>query len=111
MKEVKAFIRHVQINNVIKGLRDNDFKSLTLTDVEGTGRFTRRDDKPSFKFPVAHTKMAKLEIICKKEDVEMVVRLIHEHGGTGEKGDGIIYVSDVEQIFKVKTGEESQHEL
>jgi nitrogen regulatory protein P-II 1 len=111
MKEVKAFIRHVQINKVIKSLRDNDFKSMTLTDVEGTGRFTRRDDKPSVKFPVTHTKMAKLEIICKKEDVEMIVRLIHEHGGTGEKGDGIIYVSDVEQIFKVRTGEESQHEL
>jgi nitrogen regulatory protein P-II 1 len=101
----------VQINNVIKVLRDNNFKSITLTDVEGTGRFTRRDDKPSFKFPVAHTKMAKLEIICKKEDVKTIVQIIHEHGGTGEKGDGIIYVSGVEQIFKVSTGEASQHEL
>jgi hypothetical protein len=40
-----------------------------------------------------------------------VNRIISEHGRTHEKGDGIIYVSEVEQLFKVKTGEESKHEL
>jgi nitrogen regulatory protein P-II 1 len=82
-----------------------------VTEVEGTGRFTKPDAKPSFKFPVTHSKMAKLEPICKREDVEAIVKIIHEYGGTGEKGDEIIYVSEVEQVFKVRTGEESQHEL
>jgi nitrogen regulatory protein P-II 1 len=111
MREIKAFIRRSRATVVIKALRDNDFKSITVAEVEGTGRFTRPDAKPSLKFTVTHSKMAKLEIVCEKEDVETIVKLIHEHGGTGEKGDGIIYVSDVEQIFKVRTGEESQHEL
>lgn len=111
MREVKAFIRRKRANDVIKALRDHDFKSLTVTEVEGTGRYTKPDAKPSLKFPLTHSKMTKLELVCKKEDVKTIVKLIHEHGGTGEKGDGIIYVSEVEQVYKVSTGEESQHEL
>ncbi len=55
--------------------------------------------------------MAKLELVCKNEEVGKIVKLISTYGGTGRKGDGIIYVSEVEQIFKVRTGEESQDEL
>ncbi len=42
--------------------------------------------------------MAKLGLLCKKEDVETIVKLVHEYGGAGEKGDGIIYVSEVERV-------------
>lgn len=79
MREVKAFIRRKRATDVIKGLRDNDFKSITVTDVEGTGRFTRRDARPSLKFTVTHSKMG------------MFLKW--------------------SKIFKVRTGEESQHEL
>lgn len=111
MKEVKAFVRSKRVTDVIKGLRNNDFKSITVTEVEGLGRFTKPDAKPSMKFPITHSKMAKLELVCNKEDVEEIVRIIHKCGGTGEKGDGIIYVSNVEQIYKVGTGQASEHEL
>lgn len=95
---------------ILKGLRGSGFKSMAVAEVEGTGRFTRPEVKPSLKFPITHSKMAKLELVCKREDVEAIVRLIHQHGGTGEKGDGIIYVSEVKQVFKVRTGEDSQDE-
>lgn len=111
MREIKAFIRHERINEVIQALRDNNFWSMTISEAEGTGRLTKPDDKPSLRFPVTHSKIAKLELVCKKEDVNTIVKTISTHGSTGERGDGIIYVSAVEQIFKVRTGEESQHEL
>ena len=111
MREVKAFIRHFRATEVINALRDQDFKSITVTDVEGTGRFTRPDDRPSLKFTVTHSKMAKLELVCKREDVTKIVQIISEYGGTGEKGDGIIYISEVAQIFKVRTGKESIDDL
>ncbi|MGY5848350.1 P-II family nitrogen regulator [Salegentibacter sp. HM20] len=96
MREIKAFVRRKRTNQVIKALRGNDFKSITVTQVEGTGRFTSRDAMPSLKFTLTHSRMSKLELICKKEDVEEIVRIISEHGRTHEKGDGIIYVSEVE---------------
>lgn len=111
MREVKAFIRRKRATDVIKGLRDNDFKSMTVTDVEGTGRFTKPDAKPSLKFTVTHSKMAKLELVCKKEDVSKIAKIISEYGSTGEKGEGLIYVTDVLQIFKVRTGQESREDI
>lgn len=111
MREVKAFIRRTRTNDVVKALRRSDFKSMTITEVEGTGRFTRPDSEPSLKFPVTHSKMSKLELVCKREDTTTIVQIISEVGGTGEKGDGIIYVSEVEQIFKVRTGKENKEDL
>ena len=111
MREVKAFIRRTRTNDVVKALRRNNFKSMTITEVEGTGRFTRPDSEPSLKFPVTHSKMSKLELVCKREDTTTIVQIISEVGGTGEKGDGIIYVSEVEQIFKVRTGKENKEDL
>lgn len=111
MREVKAFIRRTKTNDVIKALRSHDFKSMTATEVEGTGRFTKPASEYSLKFPLTHSKMSKLELVCKKEDTTKIVQIISEYGGTDKKGDGIIYVSEVEQIFKVSTGRDSREEL
>lgn len=66
---------------------------------------------PSLRFPVTHSQMSKLEIVCKKEDVDTIVRIIHKHGSTGEKGDGLIYVSDLLQVIKVRTGQETKEDI
>ena len=52
--------------------------------------------------------MTRLEIVCRKEDVGIIIRIIHKYGSTGEKGDGMIYVSEVIHVFKVRTGAESR---
>ncbi len=111
MKEIKAFIRERRTNEIIAALRDAGCTSLTVSEAEGTGKYTKRDDMPSFRFPVTHSKMSKLEIVCKKEDVEAIVKIIHEHGETGEKGDGLIYISEVSKIYKVRTGKESREDI
>ncbi|WP_373056401.1 hypothetical protein [Zunongwangia sp. H14] len=41
-------------------MRANDFISITVTEVEGTGRYTSRNAMPSLKFPLTHSKMSKL---------------------------------------------------
>ncbi|WP_246054379.1 MULTISPECIES: P-II family nitrogen regulator [Antarcticibacterium] len=72
---------------------------------------TSRKAQPSFNFTVTHNKMAKLELVCKQEDVQNIVEIINKNGSTGEIGDGIIYITMVEEIFKVTTGESSRYEL
>ncbi|APU70175.1 MULTISPECIES: P-II family nitrogen regulator [Christiangramia] len=111
MREVKAFIREKRANEVMQALRAEGFKSLTVSEAEGTGNYTKKSDSPSLRFPLAHSKMSKLEIVCKKEDVENIVQVIHEHGGKGEKGEGLIYVSEVLEIYKVRTGKLSKEDI
>lgn len=111
MREVKAFIREKRANEVMQALRAEGFKSLTVSEAEGTGKYTRKEDSPSLRFPMTHSKMSKLEIVCKKEDVESIVQVIHEHCGKNKKGEGIIYVSEVLEIYKVRTGKLSKDDI
>jgi len=56
-------------------------------------------------FPFMHSKVIKMEIVCEKEDVDKIVNIIKVSARTGKSGDGLIYVSDVEQRIKIRTGE------
>lgn len=51
--------------------------------------------------------MAKIEIVCNDSEVENIVNIISTKGRTGNPGDGIIYVSEVEKVYKVRTGLEN----
>jgi nitrogen regulatory protein P-II 1 len=58
----------------------------------------------SQKFSITDSEIAKPEIVVKKKDVDTIVSIISEYGRTIHTGDGIIYISDVEKAFRVKTG-------
>lgn len=85
MREVKAFIREERTSKVIGALRDAGFGSITVSEAEGTGKYTKKGDMPSLRFPVTHSKMSKLEIVCKKEDVESIVKASMTREAPGKK--------------------------
>jgi len=107
MKEIKAFVRPNKVNEIVQQLKDNGFENMTISSAEGTGKF--QDDKAfvSQIFSITDSPMAKIEIVVKKEKVDTIVSIISEYGKTLHSGDGIIYVSDVEKAYRVKTGMEN----
>ncbi len=107
MKEIKAFIKPNRVKQVITALNENGYDNVTISMAEGTGSYKRPDAFPSLEFKVTDSKVVKLELVCKKKDMEQIVQIISEHGRSPEKGDGIIYVSNVEKIYRVKTGMEN----
>ena len=111
MREIKAFIRRNKVDEIVMALRNAGFMSVSISHVEGTGKFTISSDVPIFNLPAIYDEMTKLEIVCRKEDVESIIEVIHKYGSTGEKGDGMIYVSEVLQIFKIRTGLESVEDI
>lgn len=110
MREIKAFIRPNMADEVVMALRNAGFMSVSISHAEGTGKFTTTD-VPVFNLPAIYKKMTKLEIVCKKKDVESIIEVIHQYGSTGEKGDGMIYVSEVLKVFKIRTGLESVEDI
>lgn len=104
MKEIKAFVRPNNVNEIVQQLKDKGFENMTISTAEGTGKF--QDDKAfvSQKFSITDSPMAKIEMVVAKKKVDTVVSIISEYGKTLNPGDGIIYVSNVEKIFRVKTG-------
>ncbi len=111
MREIKAFIRRSMADEVVMALRNAGFMSVSISPMEGTGKYTTTGDAPIFNLPPIYNKMTKLEMVCKKEDVQQIVEIIHKYGNTGEKGDGMIYVSEVLQVFKIRTGLESLEDI
>ncbi|AFL82937.1 nitrogen regulatory protein PII [Belliella baltica DSM 15883] len=105
MKEIKAFVKPNRIQKIIEALTDNGFKSMTLSQSEGTGAFKAKGAKPSLDFHVTDSPVVKLELVCQNEEAQAAIELIMENGKTNEPGDGIIYISNVEDAFQIKTGE------
>jgi nitrogen regulatory protein P-II 1 len=74
---------------------------------EGTGSLKTEESTLSTHFSITDSKVAKIEIVCNDSEVENIVSIISAKGRTGNPGDGIIYVSEVEKMYKIKTGLEN----
>ncbi|MDP3946350.1 MAG: P-II family nitrogen regulator [Lutibacter sp.] len=105
MKEIKAFVKPNRIQKIIDALTDNGFKSMTLSQAEGTGAFKAKDAKPSLDFHITDSPVIKIELVCQNEEAQEVIELILANGKTEEPADGIIYLTDIEDAFQIKTGE------
>ena len=108
MKLIKAYIRHRKFDEVYKALNENGFCCMTMVGCEGTGQYCDHEKKHiSDKYPFAEAyRVIKLEILVDASSVEKVVGLIRKSGRTGYRGDGMIIISPVDNVFKIRTGEE-----
>ena len=107
MKEVKAFIRPEKVDKIVPALKEAGFKNISLTSGEGTGsQMQSADAAPSLNFYITDSHIVKLELVCKKKMAETAIQIISKYGSTNRPGDGIIYISEVERVCRVKNCEE-----
>lgn len=105
MKEIKAFIKPNRLEKVVEALQAKGFESVTLSKAEGTGTYKRKDAFPSLEFHFTNSKVIKLELVCQNEEADQVIRLISKNARSPEPADGIIYISEIEDAYRIKTGE------
>lgn len=108
MKLVKAYIRHRKFTEVFQTLKSEGFCCMTIVECEGTGRYSDHEKVHlSDKYPFTDAyRVIKLEILVADEHVQKLIGLIRENGRTGYQGDGMIIVSPVDTVYKVRTDEE-----
>ncbi len=106
MKAVKAYLRCQKVEAVIEALEAIGIDGMTVIDVMGMGTTLadRHTAKYSFECVERYSKVAKLEVVCPEADVHRIVKVIREAAYTGMKGDGLIFVSPVEMVVKIRTG-------
>lgn len=104
MKEIKAFIRPNKVNEIVQELKAKGFENATISSAEGIGKFQNEKAFVSQNFSITDSPIAKIEMVVFKDDVEIIVKIISDNGKTLNPGDGIVYVSDVEKAYRVKTG-------
>ena len=104
MKEIKAFVKPFKVNDILNQLLQAGFPNITVSMAEGTGNFNSEESSLSTHFSITDSKVAKIEIVCNDSEVEKIVEIISTKGRTGNSGDGIIFVSEIEKVYRVKTG-------
>lgn len=110
MKEIKAIIQPHMLTNVIDSLRGVDeLPGVTVSEVRGFGRGRARSAKNKIvEDCIDYAKKAKLEIVVPDNLAAKVVEIITRQARTGGPGDGLIFVSSVEEVIKIRTGDRSQ---
>ena len=78
---------------------------MTLSQAEGTGAFKAKAARPSLDFHVTDSPVIKIELVCQNEEAQTAIEIISANGKTDEPADGIIYISNIEDAFQIKTGD------
>ena len=112
MKEIKAFVRRSMIDEVVHGLRSVGVKAMSVISVDGIGALADpQGSELSRSYITNYSTVYKVEIVCRKADVDLIVATIKDLACTGLAGDGVIFVSNIERAAKIRTGEEGEFTL
>jgi nitrogen regulatory protein PII len=109
MKKIEAFIRHEAFEPIRAELLGEGFPSLSVGEVKGSGR--QKGVVETYRgssLTVNVRPKLKLEVVIEDEDKDLVLETILKHARTGEIGDGKIFVIDVEEAIRIRTGEEGE---
>lgn len=107
MKLVKAYIRPMLLEEVYKKLRAQGHCCITVFRGEGAGQYTDPEHAHgSLEFPAMHSKVVKLEIAAIDEDVESIIDIVQQTASTDSRGDGIIFVMPIEDMIRIRDGEQ-----
>lgn len=106
MKQVVAIIKPFKLDDVREALADVGVQGLTVTEVKGFGRQKGHSELyRGAEYMVDFLPKVKIEAVMSEDLVDQAVDAILKSARTGKIGDGKIFVSDVEQVIRIRTGE------
>ena len=109
MKEIKAYIQPFMLQKVTNALHKIHVRGMSVNEIKGFGK-EKDESYPhhSGDYVIEFTPKVKIEIVCKDEEVKTIVDVIRESAHTGRKGDGKIFIYNVEEVMSIRTGETNE---
>ena len=112
MKKIEAVIKPFKLEDVKDALAEAGVTGMTVSDVKGYGRQQGHSELYSgAEYVVDFLPKIKLELIVADEDVDSTIAVIIEAAKTGKIGDGKIFVSPIEKIVRIRTGEQDEEAI
>ncbi len=106
MKLVSAIIKPYKLDDVREALSDIGVQGITVTEVKGFGRQKGHTELyRGAEYVVDFLPKVKVEIAISEESLDQVLEAITKAANTGKIGDGKIFVSELEQAIRIRTGE------
>lgn len=106
MKKIEAIIKPFKLDDVKEALTAIGVRGLTVSEVKGFGR--QRGHKEVYRgaeYQVDFVSKVKIEVVMEASLVPEAVKAIQEKARTGQIGDGKVFVSPVEEVLRIRTGE------
>ena len=112
MKKIEAIIRPFKLEDVKVALVNAGIIGMTVSEVRGFGRQKGQVERyRGSEFTVEFLQKLKVEVVVDNEKVDSVIKAIAEAAKTGEIGDGKIFISQVDSVLRIRTGDLDQEAL
>ena len=106
MKKIEAIIKPFKLDDVREALTEIGITGMTVSEVKGFGRQKGHTEiYRGAEYAVDFLPKVKVELIIADEDVERVIDVIIENARSGKIGDGKIFVTSLERVVRIRTGE------
>lgn len=106
MKKIEAIIRPFKLDEVKEALLEEGIRGMTISEVRGYGR--QKGHKEVYRgseYQIDFVPKLKIEIVVVNELAEKVIDVILKTAKTGQVGDGKIFVSDIQDVIRIRTDE------
>ena len=106
MKKIEAIIRHFKLDDIKSSLSEAGVEGMTITEVKGFGRQKGHTEMyRGNEYAIDFVPKVKVEVVVTEEKLRQVVETIMGQAQTGQMGDGKIFVSDLSEVIRIRTGE------
>ena len=112
MKKIEAIIRPFKLDEVKEALIEEGIRGLTISEVRGYGR--QKGHTETYRGSEYHIEFIpkiKIEVVIEDEKEEKVIDAIVRTASTGQVGDGKIFISNVEDVIRIRTEESGKEAL
>lgn len=106
MKKLEVIIRHYKLEDVKAALSAAGVQGMTVSEVRGFGR--QRGHQETYRgaeYTVDFMPKVKLEVVINEDQLEAVSAAVSDSARTGQVGDGKIFISTLEEVVRIRTGE------
>ncbi len=112
MKKIEAIIRHFKLEDVKNALSEQGIQGMTITEVRGFGRQKGHTEMyRGTEYAVDFVPKVKVEVVVTDSQLQAVVDTIMRRAQTGQIGDGKIFVTDLANTIRIRTGETGEQAL
>jgi nitrogen regulatory protein P-II 1 len=109
MKHIVAIIRPEKLDDVRNALEKVGYSGLMISEIEGHGKQKGIVQQwRGEKYKIDLISKIKLEVVVKDSEVDDIKKTIIENARTGDIGDGKIFISNVDEVIRIRTGEEGE---
>lgn len=112
MKKIEAIVRHFKLEDVKNALTEQGIHGMTVTEVRGFGRQKGHTEMyRGTEYTVDFVPKVKIEVVCADSNLQTVIDTVLRAAQTGQIGDGKLFVTDLQDSIRIRTGETGEEAL